>query len=115
MAIRQFVDSIAHFENESHERWFYISLSAFVISLILQIFRKTRFPFVFLSLAFSHCFTSISAFVIVVLMQIKSEAYSINCIWFNTVMVVIYIALYGLAIVIKKLKPELKVSTLEEH
>lgn len=102
--IRHWVDSIAHFKNAGHEKWFYVSLINLILCILLYWLIKIRWHYLFMSV-YNSSF-SIMAFIVVILLQIKSKTFSFDCIWFNGLMAGIYFMLYFLAKTNKKLKSD---------
>ncbi|MFC1644797.1 hypothetical protein ACFL08_02125 [Patescibacteria group bacterium] len=89
------------FRNQSHELWFYLSMGSMLISLLGYAFLKSRIGIICFGL--NHLQTSITAIVIVKILEKKSEKYSVDCIWFNALLFLIY-ASFFLLLSLKKEK-----------
>lgn len=88
-----FVREIANFRNLNHEVWFYLSMIQLIVCVSLYFIFKFKLQFLFMIVY--HTVTSIQA-TIITLFGIKSSIYSVDCIWFNGIMVVIYVILFSL-------------------
>jgi len=80
-----------YFRNENHAIWFLASFGVF--TFVLTLFFKP-FPEIFLLVPL---FFHISPFITSILTtrsKEKSNLYSKDCIWFNGVMILIYLVLY---------------------
>src|SRR3989338_5351198 len=93
--MREFLEFLFHFRNAGHERWFVMSMAMFVMSLSMNIIGRKIFKqstrFVNMWMALYHFFVVAGSFLTVVVAHRPSEIYSIDCIWFNSLMVAIYI------------------------
>jgi len=100
-AIHNFFLQIFHFRNSSHEYWFYVTMFMFVIFSILSFVKKDT---VFLySLSFGFIGVAISA-VFVVCLKIPSYVYSVDCIWYNSLLSLFY---FIVILIIKKKRSRL--------
>lgn len=83
------------FRNAGHQAWFIISMALFTCILALSAWCKNvRWTGVFYWAVFFHANTSVMAFVVCVLLQRQSYAYSTDCIWFNALMAGVYYGVY---------------------
>ncbi len=110
--MHEFLESLFHFRNESHERWFILSMILFGFSIIISGFsfiigvvgRHTALtkPAKIITLALLrfmtiyHLSTVFFAFI-AVMAKTKGDVYSIDCIWFNGLMGIVYILFLRLA------------------
>jgi hypothetical protein len=93
-----------NFHSKSHLYWFGYSmfLLAICISVLLpgliineRNVMKTAFDLLSVNMCF-HFWTVVMAVYFVKIMKVKGGAFSEDCIWFNSLMAVIYFAMYGL-------------------
>ncbi len=86
------IQELFQFRNAGHEYWFYMSMGILILCLVAALyFRRVGhlwYPVI------NHSYTSVRAFVTVVIQEKQSVAYSVDCIWFNALMAAIYIVLY---------------------
>jgi hypothetical protein len=79
-----------HFRNSGHAFWFYQSMLVLVVLMAIYLFLKIR---LFMYAAANHLVTSVIAIIVVVILRRASETYSIDCVWFNGLMFVVYAVL----------------------
>ena len=93
--MRELMQNLFHFRNTSHECFFYMTIGVLIACVCLYLIFKWQGQFYFF--AFKHIVVSISATYKVLWLKEKSDLYSIDCIWFNgLVMLGIYIAILTL-------------------
>jgi hypothetical protein len=87
-----------HFRNVNHASWFFGSIGILATVIILIIFLRGKefswfLPPLCLFPTF-HLLVSLSAVWRVILLKRPSNAFSIDCVWFNALMAVVYIGIY---------------------
>jgi hypothetical protein len=79
------------FRNANHAIWFINSMFFIVFYLILHYGNIGKYALIFPILF--HTSPIINSFNTYYIKKIKSEVYSIDCIWFNAIMVFLYLIL----------------------
>lgn len=90
--LRILVCRFARFRNLHHEGWFYLSVVMFVVSVLMRLFFGERN--LFLSMAGAHLMVSFGVAYVVLVKKKTSEAYSVDCIWFNGLMGAVHFLCY---------------------
>lgn len=86
------------FRSEQHLGWFVFSMLIFFISTATVFISRVndgRFK-LFLVLFLYHCLVSFIAIIITNFGAINSKSVSVDCIWFNGLMAVLYLFLFSL-------------------
>jgi hypothetical protein len=82
------------FRNHDHFSWSLISLSLAVVAVVVRVVEGRCDPFVYkqLSLVFGlgHSIITLQAVRFVLIRKQPDTAFSIDCIWFNALLVVFY-------------------------
>lgn len=85
------IRELVNFRNASHEEWFYFTVCLFLITLLIYVCSKMRA--LFLILVCPYAMNSLGALIVVVSNK-PSKVYSVDCIWFNGVVAMLYLMIY---------------------
>jgi hypothetical protein len=96
--MHQFFQNLFHFKNANHETYFYFTFSCFLITAFIYVSaKKSNFDATLKFIEFCipllivlSFLVAISAYDIVVLRPRKSDMYSKDCIWYNSLMGILY-------------------------
>jgi hypothetical protein len=90
--MREFLQELIHFRNVGHELHFYFSMVLFFGCVVVSfLFKKKE---IISQLALYHLSVAIVALFVVVVFKKNCEMFSVDCIWFNGLMAVIYKAIF---------------------
>ena len=90
------IEKLFTFRNTEHLIWFIITFGLFLIFSIIAFIERKSMP-VLKSMAVTSFAVSISAIVVVLILDIKSNAYSVDCIWCNSLLGSLYLLVYYFA------------------
>lgn len=94
--ISDFIVELFTFRNDSHRSWFYVTITVFIlVSLGSFILRKGELAG---SVAGGFLGVALSA-VVVYVFGIETEAYSVDCIWYNSLLSIL---LFGIKFLIER-------------
>ena len=91
MIINWFVEKKI-FRNENHAIWFFMSIAIFLVFILLYFFPKNKIVFIF-PIAI-HLLSFFMASISVFIKKESSNLFSKDCIWFNLLMIFVYVILY---------------------
>lgn len=80
-----------YFRNANHAIWFFTTVYFFVLNVFYYFFSKLEYLWLF-PVLFLHT-TPIIKSIVYLKRGVVSEIYSKDCIWFNSVMVILYLIL----------------------
>ncbi len=90
-----FVRSLFHFRNAEHLHWFIGTVVVFLAHIpywTYCVFKKTSIGY---PIAINvHASTSLIAALAILVLHLDTQAYSVDCIWFNALMAFIYFTVY---------------------
>ena len=81
------------FRNANHAIWFLTSIGFLLLTVVLHLFPNQRLIFVVIP-AIINLPPFITSFIAVHIQKRESEIYSQDCIWFNLILILVYILLF---------------------
>lgn len=90
----QWLISLFHFRNSGHAAWFFFSMAILAACLLGMFFIRKEKPYFLWYPAAMHLLTSVSAVLVLLVLKRESEAFSLDCVWFNGLMFCVYAAIF---------------------